>query len=61
MAEELMPQSEDVYPMIEVIMSNGEPIWQVCGGGICTRHRSGASALELFYVKCQSKGLTLPQ
>jgi hypothetical protein len=61
MAEELMPQSEDVYPVIEVIVDNGEPIWQVCGSGVCSRHRSGARALELFYAKCHAKGVTLPQ
>lgn len=54
-----LPQS--VYPLIEVVIINGEPIWQVCGGGICVRNRSGSRALELFYAQCQSKGLQVPQ
>ncbi len=61
MADELLPQSDDVYPMIEVIIHNGEPIWQVCGGGVCSRHKSGLRALELFYVQCQAKGIEPPQ
>ena len=61
MTEELIRQSEDVYPVIEVIIENGEPIWQVCGSGVCSRHKSGQRALELFYVKCQTKGIELPQ
>jgi hypothetical protein len=61
MAEELMPQSEDVQPIIEVIIDNGEPIWQVHGGGITSRHRSGLRALELFHAKCQAQGLTVAQ
>ncbi len=47
--------------MIEVIIDNGEPIWQVCGSGVCSRHRSGLRALELFYAKCQAKGVQPPQ
>jgi hypothetical protein len=54
-----MPQS--VYPLIEVVIENGEPVWQVCGGGLCVRNRAGARALELFYAQCHSKGLAVPQ
>jgi hypothetical protein len=61
MADELLPQSDDVYPMIEVIIDNGEPIWQVHGGGVTSRHRSGLRALELFYAKCHAMGLKVAQ
>ncbi len=54
-----MPQS--VYPMIEVVQVNGEPIWQVCGSGICTRHRVGSRALESFWAQCKQQGVELPQ
>ena len=54
-----MPQS--VYPLIEVVQVNGEPIWQVCGSGICTRHRAGYRALEMFWLQCSSQGLQAPQ
>ena len=54
-----MPQS--VYPMIEVVQVNGEPIWQVCGSGICTRHKAGSRALESFWAQCSKQGLEAPQ
>jgi hypothetical protein len=52
---------QSVYPMIEVVQINGEPIWQVCGSGICTRHRAGYRALEMFWMQCSSQGLQAPQ
>lgn len=53
-----MPQS--VYPVIEVVIVNGEPMWQVCGGGVCVRNKAGKRALEMFWAVCQSKGLQVP-
>lgn len=54
-----MPQS--VYPMIEVVEEDGQPMWQVCGGGVCVRNKSGKRALEMFWALCQAKGLPVPQ
>ena len=52
---------QSVYPMIEVVQVNGEPIWQVCGSGICTRHRAGNRALESFWAQCKQQGVEVPQ
>jgi hypothetical protein len=58
---ESAPMPQSVYPMIEVVQVNGEPIWQVCGSGICTRHRVGSRALESFWAQCKQQGVELPQ
>ena len=42
-------------------MVGGQPIWQVCGGGICVRNPAGQRALELFWAQCRSMGLPVPQ
>jgi hypothetical protein len=52
---------QSVYPLIEVVTINGEPIWQVCGSGICTRHRAGSRALESFWAQCSKQGIEMPQ
>jgi hypothetical protein len=52
---------QSVYPMIEVVQVNGEPIWQVCGSGICTRHKAGYRALESFWAQCKQQGVEVPQ
>lgn len=54
-----MPQS--VYPMIEVVVEDGQPMWQVCGAGLCVRNKAGKRALEMFWALCQAKGLPVPQ
>jgi hypothetical protein len=54
-----MPQS--VYPLIEVVVENGQPMWQVCGSGLCVRNKAGSRALEMFWALCQSRGLPVPQ
>ncbi|MEB3275379.1 MAG: hypothetical protein VKM92_00275 [Cyanobacteriota bacterium] len=59
--EQQRGMSQSVYPVLEVVAVNGEPIWQVSGGGICARNHSGARALELFDALCRSKGITPPR
>ena len=43
-----------------VVVVAGEPLWQVCGHGICVRDRAGLRALEQFRLLCQAKGLPVP-
>jgi hypothetical protein len=56
-----LQSGEVVYPTFEVIAIDGQPVWQVCGGGICVRSRGGHRALELFWAQCRSRGLPVPQ
>ena len=43
-----------------VVTVDGEPLWQVCGHGVCVRDRAGLRALEQFRLLCLAKGLPLP-
>lgn len=51
---------QSVYPIIEVVIRDGQPVWQVSGGGITVYAQGGKRALELFWAECASKGLQLP-
>ena len=51
-------QSDD--PVLSVVSVNGEPIWQVCGGGYCVRSRSGPQALDLLRALLLSRGVRPP-
>lgn len=52
---------QSVYPMIEVVIHDGQPVWQVSGAGIVVHAQGGKRALELFWAACASKGLQPPQ
>ena len=47
--------------MIEVVIHDGQPVWQVSGAGIVVHAQGGKRALELFWAACASKGLQPPQ
>ena len=32
----------------EVVIRDGQPIWRVCGDGICVEHPSGTRAMEMY-------------
>lgn len=51
---------QSVYPQIEVVIRDGQPIWQVSGAGITVHAQGGKRALELFWATCAAKGLQLP-
>lgn len=59
--QDVTPQSDQVYPILEVVIVDGEPVWQVSGGGITVRAKGGMRALELFWAQCSSKGVEPPQ
>lgn len=51
---------QSVYPLIEVVIRDGQPVWQVSGAGITVHAQGGKRALELFWAACAAKGLQLP-
>lgn len=48
------------YPTVEVVIRNGQPIWQVCGAGLCVEEKSGSRAMDAFRALCCSRGITPP-
>lgn len=53
-------QSDQSYPDLHVVNVRGEPLWEVCGAGVCVRSRSGSRAVEMFLWLCRSRGLKVP-
>jgi hypothetical protein len=47
-------------PTQEVIIREGQPIWRVCGAGLCVEDRSGTKAMAAFQAECISQGIELP-
>lgn len=47
-------------PTREVVVRNGQPIWRVCGQGLCVEDASGTRATSAFEALCLSRGITLP-
>lgn len=47
-------------PTQEVVIRDGQPIWRVCGQGLCVEDRSGTRALSAFRALCASRGIELP-
>lgn len=52
---------QSVDALREVVLVNGELMWQVSGGGVCVHSKSGAEAMELFRAQCQRKGIWVDQ
>lgn len=40
------PSLQSAVSSLEVVSVGGEPLWQVCAGGICQRGRSGHQVRE---------------
>ena len=48
-------------PTVEVVIDErGQPVWQVCGLGICVRDPSGLRAQARFVDLCRAKGVQPP-
>lgn len=47
-------------PTREMIIRDGQPIWRVCGGGICVETGSGVRAQAELEAMCASMGLDPP-
>lgn len=47
-------------PTREVVIRDGQPIWRVCGGGICVEEHSGVRAMEALRAMALSHGIELP-
>jgi hypothetical protein len=47
-------------PTQEVIIREGQPIWRVCGAGLCVEDRSGTKAMAAFQALCVSRGIEPP-
>jgi hypothetical protein len=47
-------------PTTEVVIRNGQPIWRVCGAGMCVEDCSGTRAMVTFRALCASRGITPP-
>jgi hypothetical protein len=43
-----------------VINEQGQPVWRICGRGICVETPSGATAQAEFEALCSSIGLEPP-
>lgn len=48
-------------PELEVVIRDGQPIWRVCGMGLCVEDGSGTRAAEVFDALCRSRGVELPR
>jgi hypothetical protein len=44
-------------PTREMVISNGQPVWRICGQGICLETGSGVTAQAQFDALCASMGL----
>lgn len=47
-------------PTTEVVIRDGQPVWQVCGAGMCVEERSGRRAMDAFLALCASRGIVPP-
>lgn len=47
-------------PTREVVIRDGEPIWRICGMGLCVEDRSGIRAAAEFDALCLSMGIEPP-
>lgn len=47
-------------PTQEVIIRHGEPIWRVCGHGLCVEDRSGTKVMAAFRAECIRQGIEPP-
>jgi len=52
-------QPDPLVPVLEVVVSNGEPIWRLCAGDLCAESRSGAEAWLKLLILCRDAGITL--
>lgn len=52
---------QSVYPTIEVVVRDGQPIWQVSGAGMVVHAHAGHKALERYWALCRTNGLDVPQ
>jgi hypothetical protein len=48
-------------PTWEVVIRNGQPIWRVCGAGVCVEAGSGSRALADFEALCRTHGIEPPR
>lgn len=48
------------YPVMEVVVVDGEPVWQVSGRGMTVRAKGGHQALERYWALCRTNGLPVP-
>jgi hypothetical protein len=44
-------------PTQEVVIRDGQPIWRVCGSGLCVEDPSGTRAMSAFKALCLSRGI----
>lgn len=47
-------------PTQEVVIRDGQPIWRVCGCGLCVEDASGTRAMAAFEALCISHGIEPP-
>lgn len=47
-------------PTTEVVIRDGQPVWRVCGGGLCVENQSGIRAMTTFRAMAVSHGIELP-
>lgn len=47
-------------PTQEMIIRDGQAIWQVCGAGMCVEDASGTRAMATFRALCAGRGITPP-
>jgi hypothetical protein len=47
-------------PTREMVIRDGQPVWRVCGMGICIETGSGTKAQAEFEALCRSKGIEPP-
>jgi hypothetical protein len=47
-------------PTQEVVIRDGQPVWRVCGAGLCVEDASGTRAMSAFRALCLSRGIEAP-
>lgn len=47
-------------PTREVVIRDGQPVWRICGMGICVEDTSGTRAAAEFDALCLSMGIDPP-
>lgn len=48
-------------PTREVVIRDGQPVWRICGMGLCVEDRSGTRAAAEFDALCLSMGMQPPR
>lgn len=48
-------------PTWEVVIRDGQPIWRVCGAGVCVEARSGVEAMDRLEALAMTRGVRLPR